>query len=450
MLTLAACETGDFDVALDAAHELVRVTVAEGAAGPALNAAFALAACFERMGDSWQAVRLLSHALEDHGDGAPELPLLIATNGLCAISIGILHRLLDVGGEAELQTALQRARSAGDRARELLVTVPNSAYQVAVLGNLGEVMLMQGQVREAEPLLRDALAMALLHGLGAHGWRLQTTLGAWMLAGGEAVAALDAMRHLIVEMGARAPAQTLIRAHQVAYCACRALGRYEDALQHLEIVERSERGRTNAQLRAQSQLFVTRTEAQHAQWQAEQARRDAQAHRERAAEAAAHAERDPLTGLGNRRHLQGRCAELMTAAQHDGRPLALAQIDVDHFKGINDARGHAAGDRVLVVLAQLLRDHTRARDVLARHGGEEFVVVLPGMALAQAAEVCERLRERVAAQVWPEFGAGFALTISIGLAAAPPHDLAVLLQRADEALYRAKRGGRNRLVTTAA
>lgn len=228
------------------------------------------------------------------------------------------------------------------------------------------------------------------------------------------------------------------------------MGRYEDALQHLEIVERSERGRTNAQLRAQSQLFVTRTEAQHAQWQAEQARRDAQAHRERAAEAAAHAERDPLTGLGNRRHLQGRCAELMTAAQHDGRPLALAQVDIDHFKGINDAHGHAAGDRVLVVLAQLLRDHTRARDVLARHGGEEFVVVLPGMALAQAAEVCERLRECVAAQVWPEFGAGFALTISIGLAAAPPHDLAVLLQRADEALYRAKRGGRNRLVTTAA
>ena len=204
MLTLAACETGDFDVALDAAHELVRVTVtvAEGAAGPALNAAFALAACFERMDDSWQAVRLLSHELEEHGDGAPELPLLIATNGLCAISIGILHRLLDVGGEAELQTALQRARSAGDRARELLVTVPNSPYQVAVLGNLGEVMLMQGQVREAEPLLRDALAMALLHGLGAHGWRLQTTLGAWMLAGGDAVAALDAMRHLIVEMGA--------------------------------------------------------------------------------------------------------------------------------------------------------------------------------------------------------------------------------------------------------
>jgi diguanylate cyclase (GGDEF)-like protein len=450
VLTLSACETADFDIALDAAHELVRVTGTEGAPGPALNAAFALAACFERMGDSWQAVRLLSQALEEHGGGAPELPLLIATNGLCAISIGILHRLLDVGGEAEVQTVLQRARRAGERARELLGAVPNSVYEVAVLGNLGEVVLLQGEVQAAEPLLRHAQAMAALRGLEAHGWRVQTTLGAWMLASGRPQAALAAMRQQITDMGPTAPAQTLIRAHQVAYRACRAMNRFEDALAHLEIVERSERSRTNAQLRAQSQLFVTRTEAQHAQWQAEQARRDAQAHRERAAEAAAHAERDPLTGLGNRRHLQRRCAELLPAAQRDGRPLALAQIDIDHFKAINDGHGHAAGDRVLVAVAQLLRDNTRARDVLARHGGEEFVVVLPGMTLAQGAEVCERLRERVAAHAWPDLPGGQVVTISIGLAAAPPHDLATLLQRADEALYRAKRGGRNRLVTTVA
>ena len=450
VLALAACETADFDIALDAAHELVRVTGTEGAPGPALNAAFALAACFERMGDAWQAVRLLWQALEEHGRGAPELPLLIATNGLCAISIGVLHRLLDVGGQAELQTVLQRARTAGERARELVMAVPHLAYRMAVLGNLGEVMLLQGEVREAEPLLRDAQAMAALGGLEAHGWRVQTTLAAWTLASGDAAAALAAMRQLIAEMGPAAPVQTLIRAHQVAYRACRAMQRFEDALAHLEIVERSERGRTNAQLRAQSQLFVTRTEAQHAQWQAEQARHDAQTHRERAAEAAAHAERDPLTGLGNRRHLQRRCAELLPSAQLDGRPLALAHVDIDHFKAINDSHGHAAGDRVLVAVAQLLRDNTRAGDVLARHGGEEFVVVLPGMTLAQGVEVCERLRERVAAQTWPDLPGAQVVTISIGLAAAPPHDLATLLQRADEALYRAKRGGRNRLVTTAA
>ncbi|MBC7938394.1 MAG: GGDEF domain-containing protein, partial [Chitinophagaceae bacterium] len=159
-----------------------------------------------------------------------------------------------------------------------------------------------------------------------------------------------------------------------------------------------------------------------------------------------HAERDPLTGLGNRRQFERRCAELLPALEREKRPLALALIDVDHFKGINDHHGHAGGDQVLVALAQLLLDNTRARDVLARHGGEEFVVVLPGMTLASAAEVCERLRECVARH--PGFGVGptrFRVTVSVGLAGAPPYDVVTLLDRADKALYRAKREGRNRL-----
>lgn len=139
---------------------------------------------------------------------------------------------------------------------------------------------------------------------------------------------------------------------------------------------------------------------------------------------------------------------MLPVAQREGLPLplALAPIDVDHFKAVNDLQGHAVGDRVLVVLAQLLRENTRTSDVLGRHGGEEFVVVLPGMSPALAAEVWERLRARVAAYPWAQLcGYGALLTINIGLAAAPPHDLAALLQGADEALYRAKRAGRYRL-----
>jgi diguanylate cyclase (GGDEF)-like protein len=256
--------------------------------------------------------------------------------------------------------------------------------------------------------------------------------------------ALQAMQQLLADAGPTVPRQTAIRAHHAAYSACRALGRFEEALQHFELVERMERQRAVAQLRAQSQLFVTRTEAHHAQWQAEQARLDAETQRERAAEFAASAERDPLTGLGNRRHLERRWAELLPAAQREARPLALAQIDIDHFKSVNDRHGHATGDRVLVAMAQLLRDNTRTGDVIVRHGGEEFVVILPGMSLQRAAEVCERLRERVATHMWP--GVGQLVTISIGLTAAPPYDAAVLMQRADEALYSAKHGGRNRLV----
>jgi diguanylate cyclase len=258
------------------------------------------------------------------------------------------------------------------------------------------------------------------------------------------------MQQVVQDMGEQAPQQTAMRCHHVAYRACRLLGDFAAALGHFEIVEGLERRRATAQLRAQSQLFVTRTEAQHAQWLAEQARQDAEHQRQRAAEFAASAERDPLTGLGNRRHLQRRFAELLPLAQREARPMALAQIDIDHFKTINDQHGHAAGDQVLVTLAHLLRENTRADDVLVRHGGEEFVVLLPNRSLTQAAEVCERLRERVAARTWgqaqvPVGDLTFQMTISIGLAASPPYDSTVLLQLADEALYRAKREGRNRL-----
>ena len=451
---LAGSEIGNFDVALGAAHELVRSSAGDLGDGPALLAALTLGVCFERMGDSWQALRIMEQALRDHGpaDGEVEpaefgLPLLMTTNGVMATALGIAHRLLDLDRPDELQQVLQRARRAGEQARDILQRCPDATYRVAVLGNLGETLLYQGEAAAAEPLLRGSHALALSLGLRAHGWRVQASLGAWMLAHADAEGARAAMAALLQEMGSEGPSQTLVRTHHVAYRACRALGRCEEALQHFEAAERIERQRTMAQLRAQSQLFVTRSEAQQAQWQAEQARREAQQHRERALEAAARAERDPLTGLGNRRHLKTRCADVLPAAERLGRPVALAQLDLDHFKAVNDRHGHAVGDKVLVAVAQLLRENMRTDDVLVRQGGEEFVVVFPGLSLDAAAEVCERLRERLASFPWlSACGTSAPVTASIGLAAAPPYQLETLLQRADEALYSAKRSGRNVLV----
>ncbi|KPF49809.1 hypothetical protein IP87_15560 [beta proteobacterium AAP121] len=452
LLSLAGSEAGNFEVALKAAQELVALS-AEAGDDAALTAALALAVCYERMGDSWQAMRLLEEALRDHGQAgaeAPEsvlLPLLMASNGLCATALGIAHRLLDLDDAAELQAVLGLARLAGERASELLARMPDPVYRVAVMGNLGEVLMYQGDLAAAAPLVQGAYEHARRLGLRAYAWRIQATLGALQVAQGEALAALHSMRELVAEMGTQAPPQTLVRTHHVAYRACSALGRCDDALGHFEAAERIERRRTMAQLRAQSTLFVTRTEAQRAQWQAEQARREAQEQRERAAAAAEHAERDPLTGLGNRRHLQTRCAELLRAARRQQRPLALALLDLDRFKDVNDTHGHAVGDAVLVALAQLLRESMRTDDVLVRHGGEEFVLVLPGLATEAAVEVCERLRERVAAFPWQrDCGTSVPVTASLGLATAPAYELETLLARADEALYRAKSAGRNRVL----
>jgi diguanylate cyclase (GGDEF)-like protein len=443
---LAGSEIGQFDVALDAAQELVRLTLPRGEDGPALSAAFVLATCFERMGDSWQAIRLLSQALQNHGQGAADRAVLMATNALCAIGIGMAHKLSDTGADDEVKMALERARQSGERALALLASVPEPAYEVVVLGNLGEVLLHQGHRDEAERMLGQACALAAARGLQAYGWRIRASMGHGLMLDGRAEEALADMQALHAEMGSQASPQTDIRVRSVMHRACRTLRRFEEALGHLEVVERLERSRVTNQLRAQSRVFVTRTEAQEALRLAEQARLDAQLHRARAAEFAASAEQDPLTGLGNRRYLKRRFAELLPADQAEGRELALAQIDIDHFKAINDTHGHATGDRVLVQLAHLLRENSRAGDVLVRHGGEEFVVILPGMTLARAAEVCERLRARVAEYPWSREEPGLVVTISIGLCASPPCDAGALMQLADEALYRAKRSGRNRLV----
>jgi diguanylate cyclase len=305
--------------------------------------------------------------------------------------------------------------------------------------------LLHQQGQHAE-LLQGAHAQAVQRGLASHAWRIAASMGAWLLASGRPADALVAMHKLLAQVGDTGPRQTVVRANHAAYQALRQLGRFDEALWHFEVVERLERERTIQQMQAQSVLFVTRAEAQRAQWQAEHAQQDARTQRERAAAFAQSAERDPLTGLGNRRHLDRRCAELLATAQMSQQPLTMVLLDIDHFKAVNDTHGHAVGDAVLLQLAQLLRDNTRAADVLARYGGEEFVMVLPGMGLQRATEVCERLRQRLAAIDWAVWGVhGRGVTVSMGLAAVPAYDAALLLQRADEALYRAKRGGRNRL-----
>ncbi|MFN0186211.1 MAG: diguanylate cyclase [Aquabacterium sp.] len=148
---------------------------------------------------------------------------------------------------------------------------------------------------------------------------------------------------------------------------------------------------------------------------------------------------DPLTGLLNRRALDQVLAAEWQRHRRQRQPLALMLLDVDHFKRINDTRGHSAGDEALVNLADLLRHSVRTTDAVARLGGEEFLIVLPGAERAQAAVLAERLRRQAAELL--------GTTVSIGIAQARAEDIAVqaLVERSDQALYRAKAQGRNRV-----
>ena len=152
------------------------------------------------------------------------------------------------------------------------------------------------------------------------------------------------------------------------------------------------------------------------------------------------AQRDPLTGLLNRRSLENRVRDL----QHDGVPYMLAYGDLDHFKVLNDTHGHEAGDQALRLFARIMRDSVRPNDQVARYGGEEFVIVLPDCTTEAAVAVLERVRERLALALTS--GRVPAFTVSFGVASSSQQDtFDDILATADRALLDAKAAGRNRV-----
>jgi two-component system cell cycle response regulator len=162
---------------------------------------------------------------------------------------------------------------------------------------------------------------------------------------------------------------------------------------------------------------------------------------------------DPLTGLYNRRYMESHLNSLLEQAVSRKKPLTVLVLDIDYFKAINDTHGHDAGDDVLREFSFRIKKSIRGIDLACRYGGEEFVVVMPETDLTVATMVAERLRRRIATEPFPVQDGARALevTISVGISALGKDDTAAnILKRADAALYRAKRDGRNRVVPDAA
>ncbi|HEY7074508.1 MAG TPA: diguanylate cyclase [Solirubrobacteraceae bacterium] len=151
---------------------------------------------------------------------------------------------------------------------------------------------------------------------------------------------------------------------------------------------------------------------------------------------------DPLTGLSNRRFILTQLAGMVSGARRHGRPLSVAIVDLDHFKAVNDEHGHQTGDEVLTAAVRAMRRRLRAEDQLGRLGGEEFLVLLPDTGAPAASLVADSLRTEIAGAPAP-----VPVTASAGVATWEGEPPEALLRRADEALYAAKRGGRDRIET---
>jgi diguanylate cyclase (GGDEF)-like protein len=160
---------------------------------------------------------------------------------------------------------------------------------------------------------------------------------------------------------------------------------------------------------------------------------------------------DDLTGLWNRRMILNQLARELNRARHERQPLAIAMMDIDLFKSVNDTYGHLAGDTVLRDVALSLRSQLRSYDFIGRYGGEEFLALLPGCDQETSAEIARRMCQTVAGHPVQVGDVEVPVTVSIGLSSTAEvgFDPDALITAADSGLYRAKAGGRNQVIAAA-
>jgi len=442
---------GDFAQAID--HELKALALAEEDNDPAGRAASlrTIGVIYSKSGDPKAGLEYYRQSLafgEAAGDPL-ETGKTLNNIGINCKNLGRLDEALDAQ-----QRALALFRSAGA-----------TLHECAVLNNLGLTQQMLGRRDDAEATLRQALELSERSGyrLGvANALRGLGRLATEQRRFGEAGRLLaDALRTAETHRLKQDQAET----HLALSDYFDATGDHASALKHHRRFHQLER-------EVLSENTSTKLRAVQIRHQVQAAEREAEIHRLRNVELAqAYAEltklnaslreaneqksrllaqlerqtyEDALTGLANRRYLDLRLDEEFQRARRHHRPLALAIADLDHFKRVNDTWSHAVGDDVLRALARILREQIRHTDLVARFGGEEFVLVLTETDRDAALAACEKLRAAVEHFDWNAIHPGLAVTISIGVAAETEFkSCESLLAAADARLYAAKSAGRN-------
>jgi len=268
------------------------------------------------------------------------------------------------------------------------------------------------------------------------------------LMNGDLPAAIEGL-HMALERAFAANEKPLaLEIHRELSAAYEKAGDLSSALAHFRAFHELEREARNDVAAVRARMAVHGYELDNARLEVDTARVEAELQRVRTAELEAdnlswqrQATEDALTGLPNRRFADLRLPQLVASG-----PLCVAIADVDLFKGVNDRYGHFIGDEVLRRVAEVLRDNVRDGDLVARFGGEEFLIGLGMIGVEDAWARCEALRAQVAGYPWGLVADGLSVTISLGLAAVSAADgVDAALTTADQRLYEAKRAGRNRV-----
>lgn len=358
-------------------------------------------------------------------------------------------RLRAAGEHERAEQTLQGALAYVDEALGLARAAANPFRESICLDNFGMLRALAGDFATAARMIEDSRAIAVIHGYRSLESAALQHQAHVRLMRGECAAVIEGLLEALdraVEAGEKPMAMEIHRELSDAY---EQVGDCGAALRHYRAYHAIERAAHNDVAAARARMAVHHFELDNARLETANAQLEAELHRVRSAELEAdnrtwqrQASEDALTGLPNRRSVELRLPQLAAAPG----PLCVAVADVDLFKGVNDRFGHFVGDEVLRQIAAVLRDNVRDDDLVARFGGEEFLIALDGLSLAEARERCEVLRAQVAAYPWDLVQPGLTVTISLGVAVvAAGGDLPAAMALADRRLYDAKHSGRNRV-----
>ena len=387
---------------------------------------------------------------------------LLPTRRQEALALGnIGARELEIGQhhqeEGRAEAAHQAFEASIQHSRQAMAIAEASAMprlQQTYMPNLGAALAGLGSTDEALEVLERHRALAQAVGESLSPLYSAAAMARIHLGRGDIAQARQAAEEGITQGTGRGSLNALDDLYLIASQIEEKAGNFALALAHYKQFHdvRTQQALDSANLRAKVMAVRLETETARAEAQRERLRahsllRSNEELTERAQTLSRAALLDPLTGLGNRRHLDIELVRLHAAAHAAREPLCAALLDIDQFKLVNDQHSHAVGDAVLRRVGAILQAHCRGGDLAARYGGEEFLIAFPGVDMARALAVCERLRITIDQEDWSDIAPGLRVTISLGLHdLAASHALAEGMAEADRRLYAAKSGGRNRVV----
>jgi diguanylate cyclase (GGDEF)-like protein len=455
-LVMAYNDLGLFTEALDhatRAMDSARITGDPSLMSWAFNRA---GVTYQELGDPARGEALMLQALSLAREIGGGEEVFGALNNLCS---NLLYAVKSQSGDARHVT-LMRALEYGNEALEL-ATTPGNAHREAIC-RVNLSMATSGLDRFEDALAHLVRVEALAEANGYRGMTLTALVNRAEVERrrGDIDDAIRLLGDALATVRATDDHAMLREIHAGLYECHKSRGDIAEALTHHEALMPLELEAVRQRADRQARLMLNRLEVELAQSAAERARLDAEVQRLKATklesekrllevqalELGRHALEDQLTGLANRRRVDHDLPAHLAAAREGRIALSVAAVDLDNFKLVNDRYGHTVGDDVLRAVARVLLENTRTSDLLARMGGEEFLILFVATPLGIATDICERLRHAVETFDWDGIAAGLQVTISIGLCdALNSEDMRGLLERADASLYTAKRAGRNRV-----